>query len=111
VEARNFKRLIDYILDSASETYEILNWKTDAYISRTILAERFLKKDRDLYRNRLKAFLEFPEPRRLPKYTFDTLLDALQDPTEQKDAGSVLWKFIAMISEFYNETSCERIDV
>jgi hypothetical protein len=88
------KGLIDYILDSAAETYEIITGKPLPVYPEQYLAERFLKKDRDLYRSRLKAFLEIPRNLEgLPKYTFDTLLDALQDPSEQKDAGSVLWKF------------------
>lgn len=88
------KGLIDYILDSAAETYEILTGRPLPIYPEEYLAERFLKKDRDLYRNRLKAFLEIPRNLEgLPKYTFDTLIEALQDPAEQKDSGAVLWKF------------------
>jgi len=88
------KGLIDYLLESAAEIYEIITGKPLPIYPEEYLAERFLSKDISLYRDRLKEFLQVPRNLEgLPKYTFDSLLDALQDPSAQKDAGSVLWKF------------------
>jgi len=88
------KGLIDYILETAAEYFEIVTGKPFPVYPEEHLADRFLERDLELYREELKKFLSIERNLEgLPKYSFERLLEALRDPEERQDAGAVLWKF------------------
>lgn len=88
------KSLVDYIMDAASTIYEALRDAPLPVYPEEHLADRFLTQDIDMFKGKLKEFLKTERYLEgLPKYTYDELLEGLQETNQRRDAGKVLWKF------------------
>lgn len=91
---RSTKSLVDYIMEAASSMYETLNNIPLPVYPEEHLADRFLSEDINRFRDDLIKFLGIDRYLEgLPKYTYEELLDALQDTLQRRDAGKVLWRF------------------
>lgn len=90
-------QLVEYILDAIQEQYRIENGRPISLYPVEILADRFLRDDLDLYRDKLEKFLS--DPRFFDENeqeTLDEFLEGLQDETNpgvRQDCGKLLWWF------------------
>lgn len=88
------KKLEDFILEEAQNTFALREGKPLAVFPEEHLARLFLKEHQKALRDELRAFLGDKRLMRgLPGYEYDELMKALQDPTAQRDAGRVLTAF------------------
>jgi len=88
-------RLIDYILEAATEQIQLQLGRNLSLYPTELLADRFLKEDVDRYRKDLQKFL------RDPRYLEDgaspievnDFIAALQSGHAKRDYGNTLWRF------------------
>jgi hypothetical protein len=88
------RKLVDFVLDEAQNTFALREGKPLAVYPEEHLAALFLKDHKKTFRDDLRAFLADERLMRgLPGYEYDELIEALGNPSSQRDAGRVLMAF------------------
>jgi hypothetical protein len=88
------RKLVDFILDEAQETFALKEGKPLAVYPEEHLAATFLKEHQRALRDDLRTFLADKRLMQgLPRYEYDELIEALKAPAAQRDAGRVLMAF------------------
>jgi len=91
------RKLTEYILDAAKEQLKVELGKNVSLYPAELLADRFLKEDLDLLRNKLRKFLRDPKYFEEDEYEdVDDFIRAIQvetAPEYKKSCGKKLWTF------------------
>lgn len=88
------KKLEDFILDEAQNTFALREGKPLAVYPEEHLARLFLKEHQKVFRDDLRTFLADKRLMRgLAQFEYDELMEALRQPESLRDAGRVLMAF------------------
>jgi hypothetical protein len=108
-------RLSEYILEAAREQLRIELGKNISLYPAEILADRFLSKDLDLYRSKLKAFLR--DPNYWEEDEFEDIDDFIRDIQDNKSpdykisCGKKLWRFYTECLQVNPHIEAETEDI
>lgn len=108
------RRMTEYILDAVHDQYYAENGKSISLYPVELLADRFEKKDFQLYQKELAKFLKDPQFfDDEEQEDLDTFLDDLRngDPAKRRDCGERLWRFYRDYLEITPNIAAETEDV
>jgi hypothetical protein len=109
------QRLSEYIIEAAREQLRIELGKNISLYPAEILADRFMAKDLDLYRNKLKAFLR--DPHFWEEDEFEDVDDFIRDiqenksPDYKRSCANKLWRFYTECLQVSPHVAAETEDI
>lgn len=109
------RTLSDYILDAAKEQLQVETGKNLSLYPTEILADRFMTKDVDRYRNDLRKFLN--DPKYFEADEFEDVDNFLRDiqqnksPEYKSSCGNKLWRFYTEYLGVHPQIAAETEDI
>ena len=109
------RRLGEYIIDAVKEQLQVETGKNLSLYPVELLADRFLKDDLDLYRQKLKKFLR--DPNFFEEEEFEDVDDFIRDiqqnksPEYKRSCGNKLWRFYTECLKVQPQIAAESEDI